>query len=87
MKFSFSNSVRILKNKRTISKLEKTLLKSVSSNFSLFKLNKYYYSNDNKDNKYMQEYDFKEKSTPSTNPLFNRYNFTEEMIENCKFDV
>ena len=43
----------------------------------------YFSSNNNDQNKSIQEVESIQRSTPSKNPLFNRYNFTEEMIENC----
>ena len=50
---------------------------------SLITRNKHYFSTNNDKNSSLQEYEKKEHSTPSKNTMYNRYNFTEEMIDNC----
>ena len=83
MNFSFKNIFFKLNQKNSkCFTLFPTLLKNHSS-FSFIN-RRSQFSTDNTDpNKRVQEVENIQRSTPSKNPMFNRYNFTEEMIENC----
>jgi hypothetical protein len=78
---NFHKFVEVFRNRRNFFIFPINHLKSNNNNF--IKHHKSYFSYKNDRNFTIKEYDNKEHSTPSKNTLYNRYNFTEEMIENC----